>query len=159
MTYDRGRPLHVFDADKLKGAIRARLGRKGEQLQALDGKTYEVGDEDCVIADDRAVLGLGGSHGRRGDRRPRRPPPTSSRVGLFRSDAHGATGRELNIESDARYRFERGVDPAFRAAGTRACQQARARHLWRDPKRGYGRRQTARAQCAFQIRSWPRSNA
>ena len=59
IAYDRGRPLHVYDADKLKGAIRARLGREGRDAsQALDGKTYEVDADMCVIADDRAVLGL-----------------------------------------------------------------------------------------------------
>src|ERR1700741_68060 len=51
ISYDRGRPLHVYDADKLKGAIRARLGRKGESFKALDGKTYEVDEDMCVIAD------------------------------------------------------------------------------------------------------------
>ena len=60
IAYDRGQPLHVYNADKLKGAIRARLGRKGESFKALDGKTYEVDEDMCVIADDSGVLGLGG---------------------------------------------------------------------------------------------------
>ena len=60
ISYDRGRPLHVYDADKLKGTIRARLGRNGESFKALDGKTYEVDPDMCVIADDSGVLGLGG---------------------------------------------------------------------------------------------------
>src|SRR5204863_8173288 len=60
ISLDRGRPLHVYDADKLKGAIRARLGRKDEKFLGLDGKAYAVDDTMCVIADDRAVLGFGG---------------------------------------------------------------------------------------------------
>ena len=60
ISLDRGRPLHVYDADKLVGAIRARLGRKGESFQGLDGKPHEVDETMCVIADDRAVLGFGG---------------------------------------------------------------------------------------------------
>ena len=60
ISLDRGRPLHVYDADKLKGAIRARLGKKGEKFGGLDGKTHEVDETMCVIADDRAVLGFGG---------------------------------------------------------------------------------------------------
>src|SRR5215470_9373088 len=60
ISLDRGRPLHVYDADKLTGAIRARLGRQGESFRGLDGKTHAVDDIMCVIADDRAVLGFGG---------------------------------------------------------------------------------------------------
>src|SRR4249920_44824 len=55
ISYDRGRPLHVYDADKLTGTIRARLGRKGESFTALDGKSYATDETMCVIADDRAV--------------------------------------------------------------------------------------------------------
>ena len=60
ISMDRGRPLHVYDADKLKGAIRARLGKTGETFAGLDGKTHAVDETMCVIADDRAVLGFGG---------------------------------------------------------------------------------------------------
>src|SRR5690606_4802283 len=60
ISYDRARPLHVYDADKLSGAIRARLGKSGEKFLALDDKTYSVDEEMCVIADDARVLGLGG---------------------------------------------------------------------------------------------------
>ena len=66
VSHDRARPLHVYDADKLTGAIRARLGRKGENFVALDGKTYEVDGDMCVIADERGVLGLGGVMGGEG---------------------------------------------------------------------------------------------
>ncbi|HNR76805.1 MAG TPA: phenylalanine--tRNA ligase subunit beta, partial [Parvularculaceae bacterium] len=63
LSYDRARPLHVYDADKLKGEIRARLGEKGESFLALDGKTYEIDETMTVIADDNGVLGLGGVMG------------------------------------------------------------------------------------------------
>ena len=117
ISYDRGRPLHVYDADKLKGAIRARLGRKGETFKALDGKTYEVDEDMCVIADDSGVLGLGGVIG------GEETGSTDATSNVFIESAYfdpkrtARTGRKLNIQSDARFRFERGVDPAFVVPG------------------------------------------
>ena len=60
ISQDRGRPLHVYDADKLKGAVRARLGKAGEKFLGLDGKEHAVDASMCVIADDSGPLGLGG---------------------------------------------------------------------------------------------------
>ncbi|MBC8020189.1 MAG: phenylalanine--tRNA ligase subunit beta [Methyloceanibacter sp.] len=117
ISYDRGRPLHVYDADKLNGAIRARLGRKGETVLGLDGKIYEVDDDMCVIADDRAVLGLGGVIG------GEETGVTEATINVFIESAYfdprrtARTGRRLGIQSDARYRFERGVDPDFVVPG------------------------------------------
>jgi phenylalanyl-tRNA synthetase beta chain len=117
ISYDRGRPLHVYDADKLKGTIRARLGRKGESFVALDGKTYEVDSDMCVIADNAKVLGLGGVMG------GEETGVTESTTNVFIESAYfdpkrtARTGRRLNIQSDARFRFERGVDPAFVVPG------------------------------------------
>jgi phenylalanyl-tRNA synthetase beta chain len=117
ISYDRARPLHVYDADKLTGAIRARLGRKGESFAALDGKTYAVDGEMCVIADDRAVLGLGGVMGGEDT------GVTLATTNVFIESAYfdpkrtARTGRKLRIQSDARYRFERGVDPDFVVPG------------------------------------------
>ncbi len=117
ITYDRGRPLHAYDADELKGAIRARLGRKGESFKALDGKTYEVDGDMCVIADDAKVLGLGGVIG------GEETGSTEATTNVFIESAYfdpkrtARTGRKLNIQSDARFRFERGVDPAFVVRG------------------------------------------
>ena len=117
ISYDRGRPLHVYDGDRLEGAIRARLGRRGESFLALDGMTYEVDGDMCVIADDRAVLGLGGVIG------GEETGVTESTTNVFIESAYfdpkrtARTGRRLNIQSDARYRFERGVDPEFVVAG------------------------------------------
>src|SRR5262245_32419688 len=113
ISLDRGRPLHVYDADKLKGAIGARLGRKGEKLLALDGKTYAVDDTMCVIADQRAVLGLGGIMGGEETGVTEGTKNILIECANFDPLRTAATGRRTGITSDARYRFERGVDPAF----------------------------------------------
>ncbi len=117
LTYDRARPLHVYDADKLTGEIHARLGRAGESFLALDGKTYEVDETMTVIADDNGVLGLGGVIG------GETTGCTEVTRNVFIESAHfdplrtAKTGRKTGIHSDARYRFERGVDPAFMVPG------------------------------------------
>ncbi len=109
--------MHVYDADKLKGAIRARLGKKGETFNALDGKSYEVDADMCVIADESGVLGLGGVIGGEAS------GSTDTTTNVFIESAYfdpkrtARTGRKLNIQSDARFRFERGVDPHFVLAG------------------------------------------
>lgn len=117
LSLDRARPLHVYDASKLKGDLRARLGRKGEKLAALDGKTYDVTPEYCVIADDENVLGFAGVMG--GETSGSSPET----VDVFVESAYfdpvrtAKTGRVTGIISDARYRFERGIDPAFTVPG------------------------------------------
>ena len=113
ISVDRGRPLHVYDADKLQGAIRARLGRKGELFLGLDGKTHAVDDSMCVIADDRAVLGLGGILGGEDTGVTSASKNILIECAYFDPVRTAATGRKTGIVSDARYRFERGVDPAF----------------------------------------------
>ena len=113
ITYDRGRPLHVYDADKLNGNIGARLGRSGEKIAALDGNEYDVDDTICVIADDGVALGIGGIIG--GD--PSGVTENTTNVFIecayFDPISIATSGRKLGIESDARYRFERGVDSDF----------------------------------------------
>src|SRR5262245_20176482 len=113
MSLDRGRPLHVYDADKLEGAIRARLGRKSESFLALDGKTYEVDETMCVIADERAVLGFGGIMGGEETGTTTDTRNVLIECAYFDPLRTAATGRKAGITSDARYRFERGVDPGF----------------------------------------------
>lgn len=117
LTFDRGRPLHVYDADKLTGTICARLGKAGESLLALDGKTYAVDDSMCVIADDAAVLGLGGVMG--GETTGSTEATTSVFIesAYFDPGRTARTGRRLGLNSDARFRFERGIDPGFVVAG------------------------------------------
>ncbi len=117
ITYDRGRPLHVFDADKISGNIHARLGKKGEKFTALDGKDYEADEQCCVIADDSGVLGLCGVIGGQSTGCTDGTVNVFIESALFDPVRTAATGRRLGIESDARYRFERGIDPAFMAPG------------------------------------------
>ncbi len=113
ISLDRGRPLHVYDADKLVGAIRARLGRKGERFQGLDGKEHEVDETMCVIADDRAVLGFGGILGGEETGCTETTRNVLIECAYFDPLRTAATGRKAGVQSDARYRFERGVDPGF----------------------------------------------
>ncbi|MHA1568246.1 MAG: phenylalanine--tRNA ligase subunit beta, partial [Alphaproteobacteria bacterium] len=120
-TYDLCRPLHVFDAATLAGSIQVRLARAGETVAALDGKTYSLDGEMTVIADDDGVLGLGGVIG--GDSSACTETTTEVFVESAYFDAvrTAATGRKLGIESDARYRFERGIDPASCVPGLEAA--------------------------------------
>jgi phenylalanyl-tRNA synthetase beta chain len=117
MSLDRARPLHVYDAAKLHGNVRARLGREGESFKALDGNVYEVTPEMCVIADDRAVLGLGGVMG--GEETGCSEATTDVLVesAYFDPARTHQTGRATGIVSDAQYRFARGVDSGFVVPG------------------------------------------
>jgi phenylalanyl-tRNA synthetase beta chain len=114
---DRARPLHVYDADKLKGPIGARMGRRGERFRALDGRDYAVDDTMCVIADENGVLGLGGVIGGEASGATASTVNVFIESALFEPAIIAATGRKLGIESEARYRFERGVDPDFVVPG------------------------------------------
>ncbi|NJO22461.1 MAG: phenylalanine--tRNA ligase subunit beta [Sphingomonadales bacterium] len=113
ISLDRGRPLHVYDADKLVGAIRSRLGEKGETFLGLDGKTYEADETMCVIADDRAVLGFGGIMGGEETGCTHETRNVLIECAYFDPLRTAATGRKVGLQTDARYRFERGVDPAY----------------------------------------------
>jgi phenylalanyl-tRNA synthetase beta chain len=117
LTLDHARPLHVFDAGKLTGDVHVRLARAGETLQALDGKAYALDPTMTVIADDAGAQSIGGIMG--GE--PTSVGPETVDVFLeaawFDPIRTAATGRKLGIVSDARYRFERGVDPAFVVPG------------------------------------------
>jgi phenylalanyl-tRNA synthetase beta chain len=120
ISYDRARPLHVYDAGLLQGDfVVARLGQDGETLAALDGKTYEVGPEMCVIADDGGarVIGLGGVMG--GDSTGCSDATTDVFIesAWFDPIRTAQTGRATGINSDAQYRFARGVDPGFVETG------------------------------------------
>jgi len=116
ITYDRGRPLHVFDAAKVHCNLTVRRGR-GEKLLALDGKTYTLDDSICVIADDEGVESLSGIMG--GEKTGCRETTTDVLIesALWDPMNIAQSGRKLGINSDARYRFERGVDPAFMLPG------------------------------------------
>jgi phenylalanyl-tRNA synthetase beta chain len=117
ITYDRGRPLHVFDAAKVRGDLTVRRARAGESLLALDGKTYALDETMCVIADDHGVESLAGIMG--GEKTGCSETTTDVLIesALWVPMNIAQTGRKLGINSDARYRFERGVDPAFMVPG------------------------------------------
>ena len=117
ITFDLCRPLHVFDADKVAGNIEARLARPGEKMLALDGKEYELAEGMTVIADGAGPEALGGVMG--GEHSGCTPETVNVFIeaAIFDPVRTAMTGRRLGINSDARYRFERGVDPAFVQAG------------------------------------------
>jgi phenylalanyl-tRNA synthetase beta chain len=123
ISLDRARPLHVYDADKLKGVIHARLGKENEKFLALDGEDYEVGLEACVIADDTGVLGLGGIMGGEATGCTQETVNVFIEAAYFDPIRTARTGRSTGIQSDARYRFERGVDPRFVVPGLEMATQ------------------------------------
>jgi phenylalanyl-tRNA synthetase beta chain len=117
MTYDRARPLHVFDASKVKGNLTVRRARDGETLLALDGRTYTLDSDVCVIADERGVESLAGIMGGEASGCSDTTTEVLIESALWNEINIAQTGRKLGINSDARYRFERGVDPAFMVPG------------------------------------------
>jgi phenylalanyl-tRNA synthetase beta chain len=117
MTYDRARPLHVFDAKKVRGNLTVRRARDGETLLALDGRTYTLDNGVCVIADDHGVESLAGIMGGEASGCDESTTDVLIESALWNEINIAQTGRKLGINSDARYRFERGVDPAFMVPG------------------------------------------
>jgi phenylalanyl-tRNA synthetase beta chain len=113
MTFAMGRPLHVFDAAKVKGDLVVRRARAGETLLALDGRTYSFHEEHVVIADAHGVESIGGIMGGEASGCSEATTDVLVESALWDPLNIARTGRALGINSDARYRFERGVDPAF----------------------------------------------
>ena len=113
LAFDRARPLHVFDAAKVAGSLVVRRGRAGEQLKALDGKVYPLDDSMVVIADDSGPVSIAGIMGGEATGCGDSTTDVLIESALWSPANIAATGRKLGIVSDARYRFERGVDPAF----------------------------------------------
>ena len=112
MTHDYGRPLHVFDADNIAGNLKVRLSKSGEKLLALDEKEYVFDDQVCVISDNKAINSIGGVMGGAGSGTYDETKNVFLECAWFDPIGTAMTGRKLGIESDARYRFERGVDPS-----------------------------------------------
>jgi phenylalanyl-tRNA synthetase beta chain len=106
-----GQPTHAFDADKLKGAIDVRLARDGEKFLALDGKTYSLKPDYCVVADQERAVGIGGVMGGEETGVTGSTKNILLEAAYFLPASVRHTARELNLPSDASYRFERGVDP------------------------------------------------
>ncbi len=111
VTFDLGRPLHVFDARKLAGDLTMRIARDGEEILALDGKTYRLDSGMTVIADSKELHSIGGVMGGEQSGCTESTTEMFLEVALFDPIRTAVTGRKLAIESDARYRFERGLDP------------------------------------------------
>src|ERR1700730_11705782 len=106
-----GQPTHAFDADKLKGGINVRLARDGEKFLALDGKTYSLTPENLVIADQERAVGIGGVMGGKDTGVTESTKNVLLEAAYFLPASIRRTARNLNLPSDASYRFERGVDP------------------------------------------------
>ncbi|MFN3658454.1 MAG: phenylalanine--tRNA ligase subunit beta [Pseudolabrys sp.] len=123
ITFDRGRPLHVFDAKKVNGDLTVRRAKNGETLLALDGRTYELDEGVCVIADERAVESLSGIMGGEESGCDANTTDVLIESALWNELNIAQTGRKLGINSDARYRFERGVDPNFMLPGLELATQ------------------------------------
>ncbi|MGE5271270.1 MAG: phenylalanine--tRNA ligase subunit beta [Thiohalocapsa sp.] len=117
LTFDLNRPLHVFDADRLAGDLTVRFARTGEKLLALNGREYALDPEITAIADNSGVQSLGGVIGGEPTGVTEATTEIFVEAALFDPIRSAATGRRLEILSDARYRFERGVDPAFVGPG------------------------------------------
>jgi len=111
VMFDLGRPLHVFDAAKLEGDLTLRYARPGERLEALDERTYELDHGMVVIADDNGAQALGGIMGGAPTGVTEATTDVLLEVALFDPLRTALTGRRLGIDSDARTRFERGLDP------------------------------------------------
>jgi phenylalanyl-tRNA synthetase beta chain len=117
ITFDRGRPLHVFDADKVKGSLRVTCAQKGNSFSALDGRDYELDAGMIIISDDQGVESLAGIMGGASTGCDETTKNVLIESALWDPYTIARTGRALGINSDARYRFERGVDPAFMMDG------------------------------------------
>ena len=118
-----GRPLHVYDLAKLKGPLVARQARDGEEVLALNGKTYRLDESVTVIADDSGVHDIGGIMGGEHSSVTEATTDVVIECAYFDPDTIARTGQKLGLTSDARSRFERGVDPAFLETGLQLATQ------------------------------------
>jgi phenylalanyl-tRNA synthetase beta chain len=108
-----GQPTHAFDADKLKGSINVRLARDGEKFLALDGKTYSLKPDNCVVADHERAVGIAGVMGGEETGVTDSTKEILLEAAYFLPASVRRTAHNLNLPSDASYRFERGVDPGM----------------------------------------------
>ncbi len=123
ITFDRGRPLHVFDFAKVQGALNVRRARAGESVLALDGKTYTLDESMVAIADDNGVESIAGVMGGEHSGCDETTRDVLIESALWDAANIAQTGRKLGIVTDARYRFERGVDPDFCIPGAELATQ------------------------------------
>ena len=111
VMFDLNRPLHVYDADKINKEIIVRDSKNGEEFEALDNKKYKLKSGMCVISDNSGVLGLGGIIGGTSTSTELNTKNILLEAAYFLPSSIRKTARELNINTDAKYRFERGIDP------------------------------------------------
>lgn len=123
LTIGLNRPAHVFDADKLKGNIHVRAAKAGETLAALNDKTYALEKDDIAVCDDGGVLALGGIMGGVSTGVSDATKNVFLEIACFDPARIAKTGQRLQIDSDARYRFERGIDSAFAKTGAETATQ------------------------------------
>ncbi|MET0169154.1 MAG: phenylalanine--tRNA ligase subunit beta, partial [Aliihoeflea sp.] len=123
VTFDRGRPLHVFDANKVKGNLTVRSAQDGEKVLALDTREYTLKPGMCVIADDNGVESIAGIMGGEHSGCDEGTSDVLIESALWNPINIAQTGRSLGIITDARYRFERGVDPEFMVPGIELATQ------------------------------------
>ena len=123
LTFDRGRPLHVFDADKVNGDLTVRQGREGDEILGLNGKEYRLGPDNVVIADADGVESIAGVMGGEHSGCDEGTTNVVIESALWDAMNIARTGRTLGIITDARYRFERGVDPEFMLPGLELATQ------------------------------------
>lgn len=117
LTFDQGRPLHVFDAAKVAGNLTVRRAREGEKVLALDTREYTLSPANVVIADEEGVESIGGIMGGEHSGCDENTTDVLIESALWDPMNIAKTGRTLGIITDARYRFERGVDPEYMAPG------------------------------------------
>ncbi|MBB4955022.1 phenylalanyl-tRNA synthetase beta chain [Agrobacterium vitis] len=117
MTFDQGRPMHVFDADKVKGALTVRRAKDGEEILALDTRTYKLTPNTVVIADDNGLESIGGIMGGEHSGCDENTTNVLIESALWDPINIAKSGRSLGIITDARYRFERGIDPEYMIPG------------------------------------------
>lgn len=123
MSLDLCRPLHVYDADLVKGDITVRLSKAGETFDALNDKSYTTLEGQTAINDESGILGLGGVVGGVSTGCTETTKNVFIECAYFDPMAIARTGRDLQIDSDARYRFERGVDPEFTVEAIKIAAQ------------------------------------
>ncbi|SLN20627.1 Phenylalanine--tRNA ligase beta subunit [Falsiruegeria litorea R37] len=122
-TFDRNRPLHVFDADKVQGNLRVHRSKAGETLVGLDEKEYTFGDDMTVISDESGIESIAGVMGGLHTGCTHETTNVYVEAAFFDTVRTALTGRALKINSDARYRNERGIDPEWCKDGMEAATQ------------------------------------
>ncbi len=111
VMFDINRPLHAYDADKIEKGIIVRNSKSGEKFTALDNKNYKLEDGMCVISDDKGVLGLGGIIGGTRSSSEFDTKNVLLESAYFDPKSIRKTAKKLNLDTDAKFRFERGIDP------------------------------------------------